>query len=54
MIGGDNGIHAFHHAVVDRLAGVDAVAAVAIPGGTPWQEIDRPDDIERWRRERGS
>ena len=54
VIGGENGIHAFHHAIVDRLAGVDAVAAVAIPAGTPWQEIDRPDDIERWRRERGA
>ncbi|GAA3704529.1 NTP transferase domain-containing protein [Sphingomonas cynarae] len=54
VIGGENGIHAFHHAIVDRLAGVDAVAAVAIPAGAPWQEIDRPDDIERWRRERGS
>ncbi len=54
VIGGENGIHAFHHAIVDRLAGVDAVAAVAIPTGTPWQEIDRPDDIERWRRERGA
>jgi len=54
VIGGENGIHAFHHAIVDQLAGVDAVAAVVIPAGTPWQEIDRPDDIERWRRERGS
>jgi len=54
VIGGGNGIHAFHHAIVDRLAGVDAVAAVVIPAGTPWQEIDRPDDIERWRRERGA
>ncbi len=54
VIGGENGIHAYHHAIIDRLAGVDAVAAVAIPAGTPWQEIDRPDDIERWRRERGA
>jgi len=54
VIGGENGIHAFHHAIVDRLARVDAVAAVVIPAGTPWQEIDRPDDIERWRRERGA
>ena len=30
VIGGGNGIHAFHHAIVDRLAGVDAVAAVAM------------------------
>jgi choline kinase len=54
VIGGDDGIHAFHHAIIDRLAGIDAVAAVTIPAGTPWQEIDRPDDIERWRRERGA
>lgn len=49
VIGAEDGIHAFHHAVIDRLAGTDAVAAVESPAGAPWQEIDRPDDITRWR-----
>lgn len=54
VIGAADGIHAFHHAIVDRLAGVDAVAAVTVPRDSRWQEIDRPDDIERWRREHGA
>ena len=45
------GIHAFHHAVVDRLAGVDACGAIEVPAGGRWQEIDRPADIARWRAE---
>lgn len=51
VIGADNGIHAFHHAVVHRLASVDACGAIEIPAGTHWQEIDRPEDIARWREE---
>ncbi len=49
VIGAEDGIHAFHHAVVDRLAGAGAVAAIESPAGAPWQEIDRPGDIARWR-----
>lgn len=45
------GIHAFHHAVVDRLAGVDACGAIEVPAGAHWQEIDRPADIAKWRAE---
>lgn len=53
VIGEDEGIHAYHHAIVDRLAKADAVAAVTIPADGHWQEIDRPEDIDRWRREHG-
>ncbi|SFP67185.1 sugar phosphate nucleotidyltransferase [Sphingomonas rubra] len=51
VIGADEGIHAFHHAVIDRLAGVDACGAIPVPAGAHWQEIDRPADIARWREE---
>lgn len=49
VIGAEDGIHAFHHTVVDRLAGVDACGAIEAPSGACWQEIDRPEDIARWR-----
>ncbi|MBB4616587.1 NTP transferase domain-containing protein [Sphingomonas abaci] len=48
VIGGPEGIHAFHHAILDRLARDDAVAALALPSGLAWQEVDRPEDIARW------
>ncbi len=48
VIGEEGGIHAYHHAVIDRLAGDDAAAAVEVAAGTHWQEIDRPEDIARW------
>jgi choline kinase len=51
VIGADGGIQAFHHAVVDRLASVDACGAVEVPTGAHWQEIDRPEDIARWRED---
>ena len=51
VIGAEDGIHAFHHAVVDRLAGVDACGAIELPAGAVWQEIDRPADIAKWRHE---
>jgi choline kinase len=51
VIGAEQGIHAFHHAIVDRLAGVDACGAIEVPAGAVWQEIDRPEDIARWRGE---
>jgi len=51
VIGAEEGIHAFHHAVIDRLAGVDACGAIELPAGAVWQEIDRPDDIAKWRSE---
>jgi choline kinase len=49
VIGGESGIHAFHHAIVDRLASVDACGAIEVAAGAAWQEIDRPEDIARWR-----
>lgn len=51
VIGAENGIQAFHHAVVDRLAGVDACGAIEAPAGAHWREIDRPADIARWREQ---
>ena len=51
VIGAEGGIHAFHHAVVDRLASVDACGAIEVPADAHWQEIDRPEDIARWRAE---
>ena len=51
VIGAEQGIHAFHHAVVDRLASVDACGAIEVPQGAHWQEIDRPEDIMRWRED---
>lgn len=51
VIAEPEGIHAFHHAVIDRLASVDACGAIVAPEGAHWQEIDRPEDIARWRRE---
>ena len=51
VIGADGGIHAFHHAVADRLASGDACGAIEAPAGAYWQEIDRPEDIARWREQ---
>ena len=48
VIGAEDGIHAFHHAIVDRLAAAGGVAALALPPGLAWQEVDRPEDIARW------
>jgi choline kinase len=47
VIAGDNGIHAYHHDVVARLARTVGVTAIVDRHGG-WQEIDRPEDIERW------
>jgi choline kinase len=47
VITGENGIHAYHHDVVARLARTGQVAAIVDRRGG-WQEIDRPEDIERW------
>jgi choline kinase len=49
VIGADGGQNAFHHAVIARLAEGVGVAAIARDAGI-WQEIDRPEDIERWAR----
>lgn len=48
VIGVDDGIHAFHHAIIDRLARAGSVAALSLPPGIAWQEVDRPEDIARW------
>ena len=47
VIAADNGIHAYHHDVVARLARTVGVTAIVDRHGG-WQEIDRPEDIERW------
>ena len=47
VIAGENGIHAYHHDVVARLAVTVGVTAIVDRHGG-WQEIDRPEDIERW------
>lgn len=49
VIAADGGAQRFHHAVVGRLAA--AGKAHALVNTSPlWIEIDRPEDIERWRR----
>ncbi len=48
VIGEENGIHAYHHAVVARVAQGAGVTAVRIATGAQWQEIDRPEDIALW------
>lgn len=50
VIAEPDGLHAFHHAIVDRLARTGAVAAIENVAGQ-WQEIDRPEDIAGWTRE---
>lgn len=47
VIGEVDGTHAFHHAIVDRIAREEGVHAVSFEGGQ-WTEIDRPEDIARW------
>lgn len=51
VIGEENGIHAYHHAVVARVAQTAGVRAVRIPANVQWQEIDRPEDIALWERD---
>lgn len=45
-----NGVGAYHHAIVDRLARRWLVSAVERAPGI-WQEIDRPEDIVSWREQ---
>ena len=47
VISAPGGQNAFHHAIIARLAETVGVAAIARDAGI-WQEIDRPEDIERW------
>jgi choline kinase len=49
VIGTTDGHKAFHHAVIARLAEITGVHAIGRDAGA-WQEIDRPEDIERWTR----
>jgi len=49
VILGENGIQAYHHDVVARLAATVGVGAVVDRHGG-WQEIDRPEDIDNWSR----
>lgn len=53
VIGEENGIHAYHHAVVARVAQGPGVTAVRIASGAHWQEIDRPEDIALWEGDHG-
>jgi choline kinase len=48
IIGERNGVGAYHHAIVDRLARRWLVSAIERAPGL-WQEIDRPEDIVAWR-----
>lgn len=45
-----NGAGAYHHDIVDRMARTGRIAAIERSEGY-WQEIDRPQDIARWRAE---
>ncbi len=49
VISGTDGHKAFHHAVIARLAETTGVHAIGRDAGA-WQEIDRPEDIERWAK----
>jgi len=49
VIGAEGGSQRFHHAIIDRLAAADEVAAI-VTDSPLWIEIDRPEDIERWQR----
>ena len=51
VIGEEEGIHAYHHAVVRRLAETQGVRARRIAPGAGWQEIDRPEDIAQWQHD---
>jgi choline kinase len=44
-----DGADSFHHAIIDQAAREYGVRAVEIGAGF-WQEIDRPEDIDRWNR----
>lgn len=41
------GVQSFHHAVIDEIARTESVCAAEVGDGF-WQEIDRPEDIDRW------
>lgn len=47
VIAADDGLLAFHHGIVDRLARERIVSPVIVSGHA-WQEIDRPEDIGNW------
>ncbi|HEU4959727.1 MAG TPA: NTP transferase domain-containing protein [Sphingomonas sp.] len=47
VIARPDGIHAYHHDIVAALAGTVGVGAIVDRHGG-WQEIDRPEDIDRW------
>jgi choline kinase len=49
VIGEDEGIHAYHHAVIRRVAETVGVRAVRVAADARWQEIDRPEDIALWQ-----
>jgi len=51
VIGEPDGLHAYHHAVVRRVAERSGVRALRIAPDLRWQEIDRPEDIAQWQRE---
>jgi choline kinase len=47
VIAQDGGTQAYHHDIVARLAVTAGVRTIVDRHGG-WQEIDRPEDIERW------
>jgi choline kinase len=47
VIGEPGGIDAYHHDIVDRLARQGHVTPIE-NAATYWQEIDLPEDIDRW------
>jgi choline kinase len=49
VIGTDDGIHAYHHAIIARLA--PDVGAIVIDPRAHWQEVDTADDIARWEND---
>ena len=51
VIGEEDGIHAYHHAVVRRAAETVGVHALRIAPDARWQEIDRPEDIAQWQHD---
>ncbi len=49
VLRGPDGANSFHHAIIDQAAREYGVSAIEIGAGF-WQEIDRPEDIDRWDR----
>jgi choline kinase len=48
VIAGPDGLHAYHHDIIDALARRGEVTAL-VERSRAWTEIDNPEDIENWK-----